>query len=388
MPYDEYGSGWDQTSPNVARAYARYTEDDPSAGTGGLNRLFASLFGGGQKGITTTPLAPPPGSVEGDLGAWSQMPPAAPQAASKPATKISSSQAITDRLNKLIGVPAHVLTEDNRRSSDPLHVLTEGGSGSAPSVDDWLKNNPLPGQAPLRIPVDLRTSGRGASPGPQMQANKSVGPDLIKALQALAMIMGGGAFSFIGPPRVEGAEGYPAPDVSATEPYNPFSGGPIGVNTFGGNRFGGSEFGGNKFGGNRFGRSAAPSYPYEDGGDVPGYRRGGYPQLRTAPIREFDSGGESYTGPEYGDDTGRSDKINARLSPREYVFDAETTALLGDGNPDAGAKKLDTMRKQIRAHKGKNLAKGKISPDAKPAAEYLVGNPLGDGLRRRGRDKG
>lgn len=123
------------------------------------------------------------------------------------------------------------------------------------------------------------------------------------------------------------------------------------------------------------------------GGEVPGFMRGGYPELRTAPIRHtFDSGGQSYV--DQGEGSGRADNINARLSPREYVTDSETLALLGDGNPDEGARKMDELRANIRKQKGKALAKGKISPDAKKtAAEYLVGDPLGDGLRRRGREK-
>jgi hypothetical protein len=68
---------------------------------------------------------------------------------------------------------------------------------------------------------------------------------------------------------------------------------------------------------------------------------------------------------------GRADKIPSMLSNKEYVWDAETTALLGDGDPDEGARKLDEMRAQIRAHKGPALSKGKISPNAKPALAYL-----------------
>lgn len=74
-----------------------------------------------------------------------------------------------------------------------------------------------------------------------------------------------------------------------------------------------------------------------------------------------------------GSGSGRDDTINARLSDGEYVMDAETVALLGDGSTDAGAKRLDEMRKQIRMQKGKNLAKGKISPDAKSPLAYLKG---------------
>ncbi len=114
--------------------------------------------------------------------------------------------------------------------------------------------------------------------------------------------------------------------------------------------------------------------------------RGGYPELYNAPVRHFDPGGQSYVDG-YGDSDGRSDKIDARLSPNEYVVDAETMSMLGDGNPDAGAKKMDQFRTNVRKHKGKALAKGKFSPNAKNPAEYLIGNPLGDGIRRQGKHK-
>jgi len=74
-----------------------------------------------------------------------------------------------------------------------------------------------------------------------------------------------------------------------------------------------------------------------------------------------------------GSGSGRDDTINARLSDGEYVIDAETVALLGDGSNDEGARRLDQMRKQIRAQKGKALSKGKFSPDAKSPLAYLKG---------------
>ncbi len=74
-----------------------------------------------------------------------------------------------------------------------------------------------------------------------------------------------------------------------------------------------------------------------------------------------------------GGGTGRSDEINAKLSDGEYVIDAETVALLGDGSSKAGAKQLDQMREKIRQHKGKALSKGKFSPDAKSPLTYLKG---------------
>ena len=70
---------------------------------------------------------------------------------------------------------------------------------------------------------------------------------------------------------------------------------------------------------------------------------------------------------------GRSDDVPAVLSDGEYVFDAETVALLGNGSSEAGAALLDRMRQDIRKHKGENLARGEISPDAKNPLAYLRG---------------
>lgn len=74
-----------------------------------------------------------------------------------------------------------------------------------------------------------------------------------------------------------------------------------------------------------------------------------------------------------GAGSGRADTIDAKLSDGEYVIDAETVALLGDGSTDEGAKRLDAMRQQIRQHKGKSLARGKFSPNAKSPLAYLQG---------------
>jgi hypothetical protein len=70
---------------------------------------------------------------------------------------------------------------------------------------------------------------------------------------------------------------------------------------------------------------------------------------------------------------GRSDSIEARLSDGEYVIDAETVALLGNGSTKAGAAMLDQMRQGIRQQKGRALAKGKFSPDAKSPLAYMKG---------------
>jgi hypothetical protein len=74
-----------------------------------------------------------------------------------------------------------------------------------------------------------------------------------------------------------------------------------------------------------------------------------------------------------GSGSGRDDTIDAKLSDGEYVFDAETVALIGDGSSKMGAQRLDLMRQQIRKQKGKALARGKFSPDAKSPMFYLRG---------------
>lgn len=87
---------------------------------------------------------------------------------------------------------------------------------------------------------------------------------------------------------------------------------------------------------------------------------------------EFRTGGQGFLshlvkGP--GD--GRSDEVPARLARGEFVFDAETVALLGNGSTDAGAERLEQLRRGIRSHKGKKLAKGKFSDDAKDPMHYM-----------------
>lgn len=68
---------------------------------------------------------------------------------------------------------------------------------------------------------------------------------------------------------------------------------------------------------------------------------------------------------------GKDDKIEAVLSDGEYVIDAETVALLGDGSTTEGAKKLDQFRERLRKEKGKFLAKGKLTGKSGSVHEYL-----------------
>lgn len=70
---------------------------------------------------------------------------------------------------------------------------------------------------------------------------------------------------------------------------------------------------------------------------------------------------------------GRADDQLARVSEGEYIIDAETVALLGDGSNEAGARQLDAFRVNLRKDKGRKLAKGAISPNAKAPAAYMKG---------------
>jgi len=85
------------------------------------------------------------------------------------------------------------------------------------------------------------------------------------------------------------------------------------------------------------------------------------------PEKKLAMGGYAVGGP--GD--GRSDEIPAMLSDGEYVIDAETVALLGNGSNKAGAQQLDKFRANIRKHKGRELARGQFSVKAKAPDAYL-----------------
>ena len=74
-----------------------------------------------------------------------------------------------------------------------------------------------------------------------------------------------------------------------------------------------------------------------------------------------------------GPGSGRSDDIPAMLSDGEYIVDADTVAMLGDGSSKAGADALDRLRVNIRKHKGRNMARGRMGAKAKPAEHYLRG---------------
>jgi hypothetical protein len=70
---------------------------------------------------------------------------------------------------------------------------------------------------------------------------------------------------------------------------------------------------------------------------------------------------------------GRSDHIQALLSPGEYVIDAESVSMLGNGSSDAGAGMLDRFREQLRKHKADGLSQGRMSADSMQPERYMKG---------------
>ncbi len=104
------------------------------------------------------------------------------------------------------------------------------------------------------------------------------------------------------------------------------------------------------------------------------YTYGEIPQT----MRNFAEGGLSALANQGGFD-GRSDDIPAVLSDGEFVFDAETVALLGNGSSKAGANRLEEMRQSVRKQKGGALSKGNFSPDAKHPLAYLKSSKKGRG---------
>jgi hypothetical protein len=87
----------------------------------------------------------------------------------------------------------------------------------------------------------------------------------------------------------------------------------------------------------------------------------------------FDSTqGDSYV-PDPGHGDGTSDGIDAKLSGGEYVMDAGTVSMLGNGSNEAGSRALDKLRQRVRKHAGQHLVKGKQFMKAKPAEAYLRG---------------
>jgi hypothetical protein len=110
---------------------------------------------------------------------------------------------------------------------------------------------------------------------------------------------------------------------------------------------------------------------YAAGGSVAPDNYGYYTYGNIPPtMKRFAQGGLSALA-KGGNYDGRSDDIPAVLSDGEFVIDAETVALLGNGSSKAGANRLEEMRQAVRKQKGGALSRGQFSPDAKSPLAYL-----------------
>ena len=105
-----------------------------------------------------------------------------------------------------------------------------------------------------------------------------------------------------------------------------------------------------------------------------GYQRGGEfdyweqnQDVSNAAPTVSREGGHHVQGP----GSGRSDDIPAYLSDGEYVIDAESVSLLGDGSGSEGARRLDEMRQELRKHKAAKMKGGEFTHKAKKPTAYM-----------------
>jgi hypothetical protein len=99
-----------------------------------------------------------------------------------------------------------------------------------------------------------------------------------------------------------------------------------------------------------------------------GGARGGRSSALDSIGPEFHSSQQSFA---QGPGDGTSDNIPAQLSDGEYVMDANTVSLLGNGSNRAGAERLDQLRENVRRSAAKPMAKGKQFMKAKAPAAYM-----------------
>lgn len=305
-----------------------------------LTRLYQWLTSGGESGG--------PG-IDQEISQWSKYgegqptdlgtfgPAASPQQPPQqmappyvPSTKLSSADAIAQRINKALGLPQE---PEPVSSADFPQMRLSPSTRSLPPFE-------IPGLTGMSGGEPYMSATGGAVPGYALGGN-------------VASLLGGNAtgalFDLLG---LGGGE-----EGRAENAIGP-----------------GIGLAGGQGAGQAFDilKHILPSL-HAEGGQPD--QRGGYPELYTAPIRKgyfATGGGSNYVSPD-GRGDGRSDHVEARLSPGEYVMTAEDVANLGNGDNEAGARKLDKFRTNLRKHKGKALAKGKFSPDAKAPETYLRG---------------
>lgn len=110
--------------------------------------------------------------------------------------------------------------------------------------------------------------------------------------------------------------------------------------------------------------AVAPQVDYS----APEYKEGGEAEefdkddLTDHLVAYSQGGGHQGPGHVRGIGSGQEDKIPAWLSDGEYVWSAQDVADLGDGSTNEGVRRLDKMRKMVRAQAGRKDVKSIAKP--------------------------
>lgn len=286
--------------------------------------LFDRLFGGRGSGrITSQPLPPPGGTPQPSISSAPSLVARVLQASAPPPPP-APPQAPQEQAYNPAGMQA------------PPNMMRQPAQPQQPFHPSMLRTQPQ--NQPQPFPQGPFTRGipqfgsPGPGPGPAPAQPRAGGDAMQTILDLVASLTGTGQPG--GPSGFAGAGGLPRPP---------------------------------RPGGGMLDMGGLPTQGFFRGGSPVHFARGGYPQLMGGlPERQYAGG--SYVKPD-GQGDGRSDHIKAVLSPGEFVQDAETVSLLGNGDNDAGARGFEAIRKEIRKHKGKSLAKGKFSPNAQSPAK-------------------
>lgn len=103
--------------------------------------------------------------------------------------------------------------------------------------------------------------------------------------------------------------------------------------------------------------------------DMPSPIRPGKGYAEGGPISPLMMGNN---GPIDGPGGGQDDIVDIKAAPGEYIWDAETVSMFGDGDNDEGARRLDQLREAIRAHK-RSAPPDEIAPRAESPLAYMKG---------------
>ncbi len=311
------------------------------------------------------------GKPGGDLGALSSL--VAPTLISSPSQLANLQQQTVGQTN-----PDEIVVVGNANTAAPVTIpnLTTPITGSTPA------ETPAPEKSTLdKIADYLQLGSLGIGLGSTLLGGGGGSGALAKIPGGLGSGSGSGIYSAKLPTPGQGG----AFTVGGLGGGAAGAGGATGSGRVGGTAPAGgwSQYGAGS-GGTGAGGAGGTSYldliPQYGGVNPPGFDTNTWrwlgPQLANAPMLDTSRlpvrmahGGYAVGGP--GD--GRSDEIPAMLSDGEYVIDAETVALLGNGSNKAGASQLDRFRANIRKHKGRELARGDFSAKAKKPETYLSG---------------